>query len=60
VDLEKVGGLEFWKFLSTRLVTSISTIVVVVGGHLGEVLKCGKFGLALGARCLTVLHHGVQ
>jgi hypothetical protein len=32
----------------------------VVGGHLGEVLKCGKFGLALGARCLTVLHHGVQ
>jgi hypothetical protein len=59
VDLEKVGVLEVHEY-GMGLVTSIATIVVAIGDHLGKVLKCGKIGLALGAGRLTVLHHNVQ
>jgi hypothetical protein len=55
----RVGVLKVPEY-GAGLITSIATIVVVVGGHLGEVLKCGEVGLALGTRYLTVLHHNAQ
>jgi hypothetical protein len=37
------------------LIIAIATIVVVVGGNLGEVLECGEVGLALDACGFTIL-----
>jgi hypothetical protein len=41
--------------LALWLIIAIATIVIVVGGNLGEVLECGKVGLAFGACSFTVL-----
>jgi hypothetical protein len=38
-----------------RFIIAIATIVVVVGGNLGEVLVCGEVGLAFGTCGFTVL-----
>jgi hypothetical protein len=51
--------LKISKF-GARFIITITTIVVVVGGNLGKVLKCGKVCLALGACCFMVLHHHPQ
>jgi hypothetical protein len=37
------------------LIIAIATIVIVVGGNLGEVLECGEVGLAFGACGFTIL-----
>jgi hypothetical protein len=49
-----IGILEIPK-LVLRLIIAIDTIVVVVGGNLGEVLECGEVGLALGTCGFTIL-----
>jgi hypothetical protein len=51
-----IGVLEISK-LGARFIITITTIVVVVGGNLGKVLKCGKVCLTLGACCFKILHH---
>jgi hypothetical protein len=37
------------------LIIAIATIVIVVGGNLGEVLECGEVGLAFGTCGFTIL-----
>jgi hypothetical protein len=49
-----IGILEVPK-LVLRLFIAIATIVIIVGGNLGEVLECGKVGLAFGACGFTIL-----
>jgi hypothetical protein len=46
--------LEIPKFV-LRLTIAIATIVVVVGGNLGEVLECGEVGMALSTCGFTIL-----
>jgi hypothetical protein len=38
-----------------RLIIAIATIVIVVGGDLGEVLECGEAGLAFSTCGFTIL-----
>jgi hypothetical protein len=37
------------------LIIAIATIVIVVGGNLGEVLECGEVGLAFSACGFMIL-----
>jgi hypothetical protein len=49
-----IGVLEIPK-LVLGLIIAIATIVVVVGGNLGEVLECGEVSLVLGTCGFTFL-----
>jgi hypothetical protein len=49
-----IGVLEIPK-LVLGLIIAIATIVVVVGGDLGEVLVCGEVSLVLGTCGFTIL-----
>jgi hypothetical protein len=44
--------------LALRLI--IATIIVALGGKLGELLKCGEASLALGTCGFTILKHEPQ
>jgi hypothetical protein len=57
MDLEKVWGIGILEIpkLTLGLIIAIATIVIIVGGNLGEVLECGEVGLAFGVCGFTVL-----